>query len=255
MRASIETLRNGDVIEKRVTRHKDGKVSIKRRKIACGLPSAIVPILPGRRKTAPVAVEAVSLPPETKSASKKRRKKAKRATKPAAPKTAAPKTIREHMHHEWDGSKPSYVNTTNKIPQLLRKVRARWGSHVEQFQRDFELVTSSLRSVNLDGAGGGGNALPVPLAQVQAQDRLKAFEEWRPDSFVIAKLVLVDSVALNAIPLPSKYKRDGGRRRMLQEAVEDLASFYTPRKMRTDKSLAAFAKMVEEAKRRYEAIR
>lgn len=253
-RAAHVTAPNGDVFEKRLVRHNDGKVSIGRKKIACGI-----------RNQEPQPTKIVIIPnkeamPLSKTAKRRVIKLEKDAKSAARKKTAAPVTTRERFHHEtkkFDGSdyvseiKPAYLQTTSRLTPILRKMEARNGSHIEQFQRDFETVTSSLRSVNMDGARGG-KGLPIPLVQIQAQDRLKELEEDFPQSFLLCKLIIVDSVDPKVIPVPDKMKKKGGIKKMVQNAVDDLARFYTPRKTRPDQRLAAFAKEIEEQRRRYD---
>lgn len=227
--------RNGDVFEKFVVRHEDGRCSVRRKKIACGIPA--IRSLPRGKKIAAQHVASQSLLAEAQR-------------RP---------TYKTRIPHESDGAptsgefvksmKPAYVETTNDLPRVLKKAKVRIGDHIEQFQKDFEILEAGLSSPNLGGVRGG-SAMPIPMAQVQAQDRLKEFEAHHPDAFLVCKLVIVDSVALRKLPVPSKYRRDGGRERLLQESVDRLAEFYQPKKMRPDRGLAAFARKVEEDKRR-----
>lgn len=247
---SLTVLRNGDIIRKSITTHRDGKMSIRRKKIACGVPQAA----PVQGAKDPVEVKAV---PPTKTAVRK-------AKKPVVMVSKQP-LFRERMHHKTTkfhaGSyieelKVAYVLTTNQVHRLLRVVGAKNGSHIEQFQRDHELLESALRSVNFEASGGGGS-IPIPLARIQAQDRLKMFQESQPKAARVCKALLVEGAKLDKMPVPAKYSRKGGggRNRMAQDAIDALAEFYTPRVTRPDRSLAEFESWVEQTKRRYESGR
>lgn len=175
------------------------------------------------------------------------------APDPGASKPAKPHTIKERTHDENSTDKAAYVTTTYTVPKLLRRIKAPTGSHVEQFQRDYELVGSDLRSASLTG-GGGGNAMPFPMAKVQAADRLKAFEETNTRAFKMCEAVLIHNET------PQSIHKKGGPQHvvvshMIREAIEDLAAFYTPQRKRPDKVLALLVKVVEDARRRSEASR
>lgn len=252
-KGAIVTERNGDVFLKNVRRDKGGRSVVRRKKIACGIAHIVGGEATRAAERVPVRIV------ELGSASAR---KAARKKKPP-PVTSIPTTVRErfHMNHtEFSGGsyvdtiKPAYLDTTSRIPQILRKAKARTGSHVEQFQRDFETLTSALRSPKME-VSVGGNVQPIPISQIQAQDRLSEFQEMHPESYLINRLVLVDGVDPRQIPVPNVLKKKGGINKMIQRAVGDLADFYTPRKTRPDRSLIAFAKMVEDERRAYEAWR
>jgi len=250
----------------RIVHHKDGKRSIKR----LG-PKPIVstvkhqPTTPEQRaarepqllKRTPqpkrpisLAKTSIQVVPEPKTSSAKRNAR-KIAKAPPAPITAAPTTIRERTYHEHSIDHSTHVNTTNQVPKLLRRIKARNGSHVEQFQRDYEMAGSDLRSSSMDGTGGGssGMATPFPLAKVQAIDRLKAFEEKNMVAFLVCEAVLIYNAT------PTTIHAAGGPQHtvvsaMIRDSVEDLAGFYSPSRKRPDKRLAYLSKVIEEAKRK-----
>lgn len=246
---TVVTLRNGDVIRKTITTHRDGKISIRRKKIACGI-----------RHAGPIdrpldEVEILAVPKLSKTE--------KRKSKKLALPTPKRRVFRERMHHKStkyqagayiEELKVAYVMTTNEVHRLLRGVGARNGSHIEQFQRDHELLESGLRSVSFDSSPGGG-AIPVPLARIQAQDRLKEFAAVQPAAARVCKALLVDGVPLDKFPVPRAYgkKGGGGRNRMVQDAVDELARFYVPKRTRPDRSLIEFDSLIEKARRIYES--
>jgi len=189
--------------------------------------------------------------PKTRSAAKNARKV---ANAPPAPITAAPKTYQERTHHDWDQNKSAIVTTTNVSNRILKRAKARTGSHIECFLRDYEMVGSDLKSPNMGGVSGGGTGDAVPLQKIQAVDRLLEFEERYPRAYTICEAVLIFGAQ------PTSIHKLGGPQhalvtRQIQDAVEDLANFYTPAKKRPDKALAAWIKFVSEAKRKQEAIR
>lgn len=235
------TLRNGDVVEVGLVRHKGGETSIKRSMVACG-------VRPKR------AARPISLPPDpmkpapsTKTAKRKQKKAATVADKQI---TAAPATVRERTHHEDARSidKSAYVTTTNQVPRTLKRIRARTGNHIEAFQRDFELVGSDLKSFDLAGVSGGGGGTPFPQAKVEAVDRLRQFEQRNMVAFKMCEAVLIHGMT------PASIHAAGGPQHvvvshMIREAVEDLSEFYTPNRKRPDKMLAVLTKAIESAKR------
>ena len=240
-----KTLRNGDIVDVGLTRHKDGKVSIKRKVVAKGCRKAgtITLARTSFEQTSPVASDG----PKTKSAARNARKLAKQPKKI----TAAPSTIKERTHHEHSVDKAAYVTTTNKVPTLLRRIKARTGTHVELFVKDYETVGSDLRSPNMAGAGGGSSGVPFPMAKVQAMDRLRAFEERNMVAFKMCEAVLIYNAS------PASIHEMGGPQHvvvshMIREAIEELADFYTPKRKRRDKTLAVLVKLVEEARRERE---
>lgn len=243
-----KTAQNGDVIETRLARsRKDGTVSIKRTVVAKGIPPK-----PSAIRLASVSIlnDPPAPEPKTTSAAKNARRI---ASKPPAPITAAPKTFHDRTHHDWHPG-GHVVTTTSAVPKILRRAKARTGSHIESFQRDYELAGSDLRSPNLGGVSSGGKADAIPLAKIQAVDRLLEFEERFPRAFTICEAVLIYGAQ------PSTIHKLGGPQHshvtaQIQDAVEDLANFYSPKKKRPDKKLAAYAKFVEEAKRKQDAIR
>lgn len=199
-----------------------------------------------------VSMQAAPPPPapKTTSAAKNARKV---AAAPPAPITARPKEFHDRTHHE---SHPGghVVTTTNAVPKILRRAKARTGSHVESFQRDYELAGSDLKSPNLGGVSGGGSGDAVPLQKIQAIDRLLELERLYPRAFKICEAVLIYGAQ------PTSIHKLGGPQhalvtRQIQDAIEDLANFYTPAKKRPDKALAAWMKFVSDAKRAQEAIR
>jgi hypothetical protein len=176
------------------------------------------------------------------------------APNPLESKPEKRQTVKERTHHESSTHHAAYVQTTNKVPKLLRRLKARTGSHVEQFQKDYELVGSDLRSASLDGAGGGGVSTPFPLAKVQAADRLKSFEANNEMAFRMCEAVLIHNET------PQSIHQKGGPQHvvvshMIREAIEDLAEFYTPQRKRPDKLLALIVKVVDDARRRSESSR
>lgn len=241
MQPITRTLHNGDVIATSLTHHQDGKVSIKRKVVARG----IRPPKPEIALVAPSPPAQSPIPKRTKAAARNARKLAAAA---AVPITAAPKTHKERTHHEHSTDKAAYVSTTNGVPKLLRRINARSGSHVESFQKDYELVGSDLRSANMDGAGGGGGGVAFPLAKVQAADRLRAFEATSFESFKWCEAVLIFNET------PATIHKKGGPEHvvcshLIRRAISDLADFYTPNRRRPDKTLAAIVKLVEEKRR------
>lgn len=242
-----KTLRNGDVVDTRIAKHRDGTRSLKRTVVARGIrpakPSITLPADPMQPKTA--------IPDgSTKSAARNARKVAKA---PPAPKLATPETIKERTHHEHSVDQAAYVQTTNVKMKMLRRIKARTGSHIEAFERDYEMAGSDLRSSAMEGGGGGGGmATPFPLAKVQAIDRLKRFEQENMVAFKMCEAALIFGHS------PASIHKAGGPphvvcSHMIREAVDDLAAFYTPQRKRPDKNLAVVVKLVDEARRRFEA--
>lgn len=242
-RISTSIDKNGNVFEKRRVRHRDGKISVKRTLIACGIPGlqpvpAFVGVkAPDRRPPAPVA----SL------SSVKRARKSQVAPAP----TARRPTITERTHHEWDGVTAAYVKTTNRVGKWLRDAKAPLGSHIDDFQKDFETVSGALRSVDLDRVPTGSGT-KIPISQVQAQDRLKVFERRHQESYLICRLLIIDQIAPKDLPISATERKKVGIRKIIQGAVDDLASFYTPERTRADRRLIAFAKEIEDQRRRAE---
>lgn len=194
-----------------------------------------------RRKAISVAKVAIqeAAPPRTA-------KKASRKRQPDPAPTARLATHRERTHHDWTGDIPAYVQTTDQVRRVLTRAKARTGSHVASFVRDYETAGSDLRSPGLE-MGSGANGLPLPLNKIQAIDRLRDFERLNPRAFGVCEAVLVFGAK------PADIVRKGVNHNtvstMIQDSVEALAGFYTPNRRRPDKRLAAFAKFVEEAKR------
>lgn len=197
-----------------------------------------------RRKISTAKVSILAAPP-TKTAAKKAKG---HAAEPYLPSLAA--TTRERVHHADGFDQAAYVTTTNFVPKTLRRAKARDGAHVESFQRDYETAGSDLRSANME-ASSGAAGLALPLHKIQAIDRLKEFEKINPRAFGVCEAVLIYNAR------PSDIERRGVNSTiastMIQDAVEALAGFYTPAKKRPDKRLAAFAKHVEEVRRREKA--
>lgn len=237
---ALKTLRDGSIVESRIVRHRDKTVSIKRQTIA-------VPVRPAREDVAAVPItidrSAIAIRPDTKTA-KRNAKKPKEA-----PKLATPQTYRERTHHEsFSTDRSAYVTTTNIVPKILRRAQARNGSHVEAFQRDYEMAHTFMKSPNME-VSTGGQPTPFSLAAVQAVDRLKAFREKNERAFLICEAVLVhgtnSTTVAKIMKTPNRVATEA-----IRDAVDDLAGFYTPQKKRPDKKLAAIAKFVEEQRLR-----
>lgn len=200
-----------------------------------------------------VSMQAAPEPPapKTKSAARNARKV---AAAPPEPITARPKEFQDRTHHDSNPLKPVTVTTTNTASRILKRAKARTGSHVEAFLRDYEVVGSDLKSANLGGVSGGGMGDAVPLQKIQAVDRLRELESLYPRAYTICEAVLIFGAQ------PTSIHKLGGPQhalvtRQIQDAIEDLANFYTPAKKRPDKALAAWMKFVSDAKRAQEAIR
>lgn len=200
-----------------------------------------------------ISMQAPPAPPEpkTRSAAKNARKVA--GAKPE-PITARPKEYQERTHHDWNQNQSAIVTTTNVGNRILKRAKARTGSHVESFLRDYEMVGSDLKSANLGGVSGGGMGDAVPLQKIQAVDRLRELESLYPRAYTICEAVLIFGAQ------PTSIHKLGGPQhalvtRQIQDAIEDLANFYTPAKKRPDKALAAWIQYVSLAKREQEATR
>lgn len=281
-------LPNGTVMDVRLVNHKDGRKSIKRKVVAVPVPKkpavslarvsiADQPInRDGTVRTQRTIARGadweiksdpidLTFPVRTAAASRPRKaapkpepqeergdtKTARRNSRKVKPKlTAEPETTRERMHHDWDGAKSIYVTTTNQVPKILRRAKARTGSHVEQFQKDYEMAGADLRSPDL-GAGSGGNGLPLPLSKIQAIDRLKEFQSRNERAFIICEAVLICGSTPSKIAKVAKVP-NGVATTWVQNSVDDLANFYSPKKRRPDKKLAAIANWVEEERRRFQ---
>lgn len=247
---------NGDIVEKRLVRHKDGKVSIRNVRLACGLPTAKDKVM---LRTFEAKPEPSAPKPETISA----KKKAKRVT---PNKLATPETVTDRIHHEIlefsKGAyvtliKPTQVTTTNRAALILKKAKAKSGSHVELFERDYTLVNfGGLRSVNLEGSPGG-KPMPLPLQKLQAQERLREFARRYPNSYAVCSLILINNGTAEMISdtLTDTEKKKGGANRLIQKSVEDLASFYSPRKARINRKLLDLAQRVDQDAHNYEGGR
>ena len=240
--------RNGDVWEKRVIRHDDGTTTLRRTKVGCGIVGILKKNIPGAKAT-PAKIGERLTRTEILKQNRGDRSAAKRAL------SARPKVITDRFHEvqtEFDGTayvkniKPAYVQTTNLSRQALKKAKARTGDHIDLFIRDVEIVSSALRSVNLDGVRGGSR-VPIPMAQIQAQERINEFEERHPRSFMVCKVLLVRGCDPKDIPVPPDMKKRGGRNRLIQESIDDLANFYTPRRRKPNAALIRFVDEVETA--------
>lgn len=205
---------------------------------------SVYPTIDKRRKVSTAKVTILQAPP-TKTAAKKAK------GKPAEPYLSSlPATTRERVHQHGGYDQAAYVTTTNLVPRTLRRAKARDGAHVESFQRDYETAGSDLRSANME-ASCGSDGLALPLHKIQAIDRLKGFEKLNPRAYGVCEAVLI----YNARPsdIEAKGVNSTIASTMIQDAVEALAGFYTPSKKRPDKRLAAFARHVEEVRRREKA--
>lgn len=228
---------NGARVESRIVRHRDGKVSLKKRTIS--LPQINFGVAP-EAKRAPDPAD------QEPASTKTQKRKAKKAAKDIGPKLATAPTTRERTHHQHAVDGSAYVTTTNMVPKMLRRCKARTGEHVEAFQRDYEIAGSSLRSPGLD-VSTGGSGLALPLAQIQAVDRLKEFRERNERAFVTCEAVLIYGTS------PAEISRRAGVAKgiayqVVRDSVDELANFYTPAKRRPDRYLAAVARIVEEAR-------
>jgi hypothetical protein len=238
-RVALFVMPNGDIFQKTVVKHRDGRFGVKKKKVACGI---------GRGPKVEAVAERIPL---KESIQGKKKPEKKKLIKPSS----ARRVFRERLHTSQtifsggsyvDTIKPTYVETTNNLPKLLRQAKARNGSHIDQFQRDHEKIAAALKSLDLGGARGG-SGLPLPIEQIQAQDRIKEFQRVYPQSYLICKLVIVDGVDVKSLPVSKTM--DGGGLRMLQGAVDDLAGFYSPTRTRPDKKLVEFAREMERQAR------
>lgn len=239
--------RVGNIFDKRTVRHHDGTISVRRKKIACGILGRLAEL--GLIPVPAIEPKTVRTPAKDSSIKIKR---PKRATPPP---TAKPKTYRVRTHHDWDGKTEAYVNTTSNLPHVFRKYKARAGGHVELYLRDFELREIGMRSAKLEISSRSSQPVPLPLAAIQAQDRLKSFEANFPRSFVVCHALIVSGVQPERIPIPDDMKRRGGRRGLIQEAFDDLANFYTPRRIKPDHQLLRLAAELELERRTLDASR
>lgn len=239
-----EEQRDGSIIEKRLARHRDGAVSIKSKRLSCPVPK------PQPEPEPPMTDEEKVADWNRQKEERRRAEREAMKRKKLEPKTAAPKTIKERMHHDWTGDKSIIANTTNRVPRLLKRLKITAGSHVERFQRDYEIAGADVRSPDLIGAPGGGNGLPLPLNRIEAARRLNEFRESKgEESFLICEAVLIHGAQPSEI-----HARGGPENKVVSEliriSVNKLAEFYTPSRTRPNRALAAFARYIEEQKRR-----
>lgn len=239
---SQSVLRNGAIQEKRLVHHKDGTVSIKKKIIQQAPVIHPVPISP-IRKVEPAPEPKVTA--KTTSAMKLERAM-KRTVKPEDPVT---NELRGKVTKIYEGLTPYSVRTTNKAPDILKRIKARYGSHVDSFQEDYEIAQGEIRSPNLEGVSGGGNGVALPLARIQAIDRIKEFEAAFPRSFYYCIAVLIYGAT------PSDLHKKVGVQTVvasqyIRDAVDDLANFYSPNKKRPDRYLTAIAKFIDEERRK-----
>lgn len=163
------------------------------------------------------------------------------------------KTEKATVHHRWNGDKPENVEI--RIDASIKRRLNRWkcmdGAHVEMFIRDWERANASIRSPSLEVAGQGKTPLP-PLAEIRmaAQKRLSDLQiRLGKDMFTLVVAVLICGAG------PAELHKLGGEQHTvatveIRAAIDSLASFYTPGRMRKNRTWEAAAVVVAEWERK-----
>jgi hypothetical protein len=122
---------------------------------------------------------------------------------------------------------------------------------VERLQRDYEVSTWNARAASFEMAvDGSGNPLQAThLHVVEAQTRIKEAAAFVGHDWPIVQATMLPpfaSVATIATAAGTGYKQTRDR---LSDALDRLADFYTPGRVRPDRLLRACVEMVEKAAR------
>lgn len=142
------------------------------------------------------------------------------------------------------------VEVRNSLDVAVRRLKCERGEHVRLFVYDWELVSASLRSVAFDAAGGGSAGLQAfPAAKVDAASRLASLRKMiGEERYTLCVAYLCHGLTVQ------KIHAAGGEQHVvvsaaIRDAVNSLAEFYTPGRVRPNRTHAAVTRLLAEIER------
>lgn len=181
----------------------------------------------------------------------------KRASKPKGARKGKPE-VPPHLRTTVDKVENPYaavggvvrVEVRNSLDVAVRRLKCERGEHVRLFVYDWELVSASLRSVAFDAAGGGSAGLQAfPAAKVDAARRLADLRKMiGEERYTLCVAYLCHGLTVQ------KIHAAGGEQHVvvsaaIRDAVNSLAEFYSPGRVRPNRTHAAVTRLLAELER------